>query len=177
MDLTTEISYPGAGTDDVFALLMDEGFRAAVCVATGAVAHQVSVQRGSGGSGGDHVLVSVTRTVPANVPDIARRFVGDTITIVQEEHWADAAAQPQQADVEIRIDGQPARFRGTLRLVAEGGGTRELLAGELTVSIPLFGRRIEPEIAKAIVLAARIEQQTGIAWLARGTTGTTGTTG
>jgi hypothetical protein len=35
------------------------------------------------------------------------------------------------------------------------------------VSLPLIGSRVESEIAKGVVAAARKEQEAGIAWLAR----------
>jgi len=41
MKVTTELFYPGATLDDVAAMVLDKGFRVAVCDATMAVSHQV----------------------------------------------------------------------------------------------------------------------------------------
>ena len=48
-----------------------------------------------------------------------------------------------------------------------GDGCQELVEGELTVSIPFFGKKIEPEIAKGIKAAIRAEEKTGQTWLAQ----------
>ena len=45
---------------------------------------------------------------------------------------------------------------------------RELVTGQVKVAIPFLGGKIEPEIAKGIVTAMRVEQKTGREWLAKG---------
>ena len=163
MDVTTELHYPSASVDQVYALALDEDFRAAVCVATGALQHQVDVRRADDGS----ASVTVRRTMPADVPDFVRRFVGETIEIVQTEIWAPAAgAVRRQADLAVQIVGQPAALRGSLTIDASAHGAREMVRGELKVSIPLFGKKIETEIAHGILAAARKEEEVGRRWLA-----------
>jgi hypothetical protein len=163
MEVRAEISYPTGSADDVFAMAVDKDFRVAVCEATAAVDHRVDIDlRPDGGA-----TVTVERTVPADVPDVVRSFVGQTITVVQTEAWGPRRPDGSRvADLRISVKGQPATMKGTQSLEPVGAGTRQLIRGDLTVSIPFIGKRIEPELAKAIVAAAAKEQQTGTAWLA-----------
>jgi hypothetical protein len=68
----------------------------------------------------------------------------------------------------ISFKGQPATMSGSVVLAASADGASEQISGDLVVSVPFLGKRIEPEVAKAIVAAAAKEQQTGRTWLARG---------
>lgn len=164
MDVTTELHYPGATVDDVYALALDEDFRAAVCTATGALRHVVDVRRAGDGS----AAVTVRRTMPADVPDFVRRFVGETIEILQTESWAPSAGSPgRRADLTVQVVGQPAMMSGSLLLTETVEGVREMVRGELRVSIPFLGKKIEAEIAKGILAAAVQEEHVGRQWLAR----------
>jgi hypothetical protein len=164
MDVRAEISYPAGSPDEVFALVSDKDFRVAVCKATHALEHRVDVDpRADGGA-----QVRVERTFPAEVPDFVRAFVGQTLTVVQTEVWE--APRPDGvriAALQIQFTGLPASMKGSQTLERVGAGAHQLIRGELSVSIPFIGRRIEPEVAKAIVAAAAKEQETGRAWLAR----------
>jgi hypothetical protein len=165
MEVRAEISYPAASPDSVFAMACHKEFRAAVCEATGALDHRIDVDRGLDGG----ARITVERTVPADVPDVVRSFVGRTLTIVQTEVWGPAGPDGSRvAALHIAVKAQPATMTGTQTMEAVGAGTRQLIRGELTVSVPFVGKRIEPEVAKAVVAAAAREQQTGRAWLARG---------
>ena len=162
MDVTTEIHYPGARIDEVVALVLDPEFRAAVCDATMAIAHEVDVQRGDDGS----AVVTVNRTLPAEVPDFIRRFVGETIELAQAETWEPAdGSVTRRADLSLQVVGQPAAMTGSIVLRETSDGVHEVVRGELKVSLPFIGGKIEAEIAKGIVAAARKEQETGRTWL------------
>lgn len=164
MDLTTEISYPGGSLADVVAMVLDRDFRAEVCRATMAISHDVEVTVRPDGSAD----VIVSRTLPAEVPDFVRRFVGETIRLTQSETWAaDNGAVARHADLLLEVEGQPATMTGTIVLEETPDGVREVVRGRLKVALPLFGGKIEAEIAKGIVAAARQEEKTGRAWLAR----------
>jgi hypothetical protein len=136
-----------ADPDRVFAMFCDRAWREEVCRATHAIDFSVSVEE-SGGT----VVVRTTRVLPADVPEPAKSLVGDTIEIAQAESWT---AEPdgdgtRRAEVDLRISKQPASMTGTITLRPNGSGTRRTVIGDIRVRIPLLGRRIEPEIAKAI---------------------------
>jgi uncharacterized protein DUF2505 len=162
MEVRAEISYPAGSPDEVFALIVDKEFRVAVCEATAALDHRVDVERRADGT----ARVTVERTLPANVPDFVKSFVGKTLTIVQTEEWGPADGNGMRvADLQIHVKGQPASMKGTQTLERAGTGTRQLIRGDLKVSVPFLGKRIEPEVAKAILAGAAKEEQTGRTWL------------
>jgi hypothetical protein len=165
MNLSAEISYPGATPDQVFALIVDPRFQAAVCEETKALSHDVGVDaEGDGGA-----TVRVERTMPAEVPDFAKKLVGETLDIRQTEDWAAPDATGRRtADLTIDVVGQPAKMTGTIVLEATADGSRQVVAGEVKVSVPFFGGKVEPELAKGIVAALRVEEKTAREWLARG---------
>jgi uncharacterized protein DUF2505 len=164
MDVTTEISYPGADLGDVVAMILDPEFRAEVCRATMALDHRVEVGDQADGS----VTVTVQRTLPAQVPDLVKRFVGETIELVQSETWSpDDGSGSRRAALSLQVVGQPASMTGEITVTHDATGVQESVHGRLQVAVPFFGGRVESELAKAIVAAARQEEQTGRAWLAR----------
>jgi hypothetical protein len=164
MDLRTELRYPRASAAEVVALAHDRGFRAAVCRATSAVDYEVDVQVDDDGS----TAVVVSRTLPAAVPDIVKRLIGDTIEIVQSESWAPVdGSAPYTADLTVQVVGQPASMRGSMVVEEDGNGAVQAIQGDISVSMPFIGKRFEAELAKGILAAARREEQIGREWLAR----------
>lgn len=164
MDLKAEISYPTASCEQAYALVVDPEFRAAVCEATRATDYNVEIEELD--DGGVHVVVD--RTMPADVPDAMKKFVGETIGVIQTETWGPAASDgSRSADLLLEIKGQPAKLTGTITLAPNGSGCHEVVDGDLKVSIPFFGKKIEPEIAKGIKAAIRAEEKTGQSWLAK----------
>lgn len=161
MDLRTELSY-AAGIDEVFAMLRDEGFRSEVCEATLATSHEVAVTEAAEGT-----MVRVTRRMPA--PDIARRFVGNTLEIVHVEQWGGAAPADgaRRAKLTVELPGKPASMVGTVDLAPADGATIQTVSGVVKVKIPLVGGKLEQEVARAILAAVREEGKVGRRWLAR----------
>ena len=164
MHVRAEIAYPTGSAEQVFALITRADFREDVCRATSALTYAVDIRPESDG----RVSVTVERTVPASVPDLVKRFVGETITIVQTEHWrAPQAGEVRVAGLDIEVKGQPARLTGSATLEPVGSGCREVIVGDLRVSVPFVGKQIEPSVAEAILAGARIEERTGQQWLSR----------
>ncbi len=153
MQLNETLSY-AAGPDAVFDMLCDRAWREQVCELAHAKSFDVTVDRI-----GETAVIVVERVMPAEVPDAIRKFLGDTITVKQTERWG--AADPdgtRRATVEVHIAGQPASMEGTS--VLRGSDTSTMtVQGDVRVKVPLFGRKIEPEVAKAIVAALRIEER------------------
>ncbi len=94
--------------------------------------------------------------MPADVPDFMKKMIGETVDVVQTEDWGAPDADGQRtADVVVQIKGQPAVMNGTAAIVASGGEVVMQIEGDLKVSIPFFGKKVEPEIAKGIYAAVR----------------------
>ncbi|MBA3233371.1 MAG: DUF2505 domain-containing protein [Propionibacteriales bacterium] len=162
MDLRAEINYP---TDDpavAYSLVVDPVFRGEVCEATQALDYDVAVEEHHDGG----ATVTVNRVMSADVADAVKRFIGETVEIVQTEEWGAPDVSGQRtADLRIKIVGQPATMNGTLQLTLTGGSVTSLISGEVKVAVPFFGKKIEPEIAKAILGAIRQEQRCATKWL------------
>ena len=151
-----------ATPDTVWAMITDPAWREQVCAATGATSWDVAIDADAAGG-----TVSVTRVLPAEVPDAVRRIVGETVTVTQTETWGAAAADgTRQGDVELQVKGQPATMKASSILAPSAGGTQLQMDGELKVRIPLIGGRLEKELAKAIRMALQKEQEVGRTWLA-----------
>jgi hypothetical protein len=165
MDLTAEINYPSATPDQAFALIVDPKFREEVCEATMARRCDVDIdERDDGG-----VYVRVDRTMPAQVPEFVKKLVGQTIDVRQTEDWSAPDGDGRRsADIRLEVVGQPAKMTGTIVLEPTPDGCRAAINGQVRVSIPFLGGKIEPEVAKAIVTAIKVEQKTARAWLAEG---------
>jgi hypothetical protein len=157
MQISATISYPSGTTPaQVYELATDADFRGEVCEATHALDYDVSVDAHD-----DTAKVVVSRTMPADVPDFMKKMIGETVDVVQTEDWGAPDADGQRtADVVVQIKGQPAVMNGTAAIVASGGEVVMQIEGDLKVSIPFVGKKVEPEIAKGIYAAVDKEQKT-----------------
>ncbi|GAA3531969.1 hypothetical protein AFL01nite_20290 [Aeromicrobium flavum] len=156
MKLTERFEYP-ATPDQVFALVSDPTFREESCRHQGARDYDVKVT-----TEGDTTVVTIERTMESDMPDFIKKLTGDSVTVTQIEKWGPAdAAGTRTADVSVDIHGQPARMRGTSTITATGATTAMTLDGDVKVSLPLIGKRIEPEVAKAISASLREEVEFG----------------
>lgn len=164
MKVRTEINYPDTSPEQAFALGMDPAFREAVCAATHATHFDVNISKHDDG----RASVAINRTMPADLPDVARRFIGDTVEVVQTEEWsASDDSGTRTAELTFSIKGQPAKMVGSILLQSLGDGARMRIVGDVHVAIPFFGQRIAAEVGKAILAAAAKEEQTGLTWLNR----------
>ncbi|WP_370615846.1 DUF2505 domain-containing protein [Mumia sp. Pv 4-285] len=164
MKLHETADYPGATPDQVFDIIRDDEFRASVCEKIHAIAYEVTVE-----DGGDRVDVQIDRTMPAEMPDFIKKITGETVEVRQVESWGPPAADGSRTGtVRLTIKGQPASMDGTMTIRPVAGGSELTVDGELKVKIPLIGRKVEPEIAKAVVEALRVESAEGRARFAAG---------
>jgi hypothetical protein len=162
MDVRAEISYPEATTEQVYALVVDPEFRAKVCEDTLAITYDVDIDEHDDGG----ATVTVTRTIPAEVPDFVKKFVGETLELKQIEEWGMAdPTGARTADVRLEIKGQPVTMTGAIYLETLVDGARQRFEADLKVAIPLLGKKIEPEVVKGILAGLRQEERTGRAWL------------
>jgi hypothetical protein len=157
MKFHNELDYE-ASPEDVRAMLADPAFREKVCRAQGVTGCTVSVD-----PAGDKMSVVIDTTRPAEgVPGFAKKFVGDTIAISQREVWAD----PTNASLAVTVPGKPGQFDGHVSLNGDVTGTVETVSGDVKVSIPLIGGKLERLVSDMLGSALRIENRVGKAWLA-----------
>lgn len=152
------VSYYDASPEEVRAMLTDPVFREKVCVRIKSPHHSVSV---SGDEGQVVVTVDQTQAV-RKIPSFATKLVGETVQILQVERWT----SPLAADLELTIPGKPGQLRGMIALDLAGDGTDQRVDGELKVSVPLVGGKLEKLIADLLTMFLKAENKVGQAWLA-----------
>ena len=158
MKLTESFNYEGADVESVYALISDQAFRTESCANQGATDYDVTVE-----SSGDGATVTLVRTQEADMPDFVKKLTGSTVKVKQTEVWSGPDDNGSRtANVKVSIIGQPAEMVGTATLKAAGGGTEFTLIGDVKVSLPFIGKKIEPEVAKAITASLREEVAYGM---------------
>ncbi|GAB2753886.1 DUF2505 domain-containing protein [Nocardioides pakistanensis] len=147
-----------ASPAEVFAMLGEAVFRERVCEAQHATEATATVDGVD-----DTMSVAVDQKRPSEgIPSFAKKFVGDTIHIVQREEWSSAT----DATLDVTIPGRPGHLKGTITLRPDGDGTVETVSGDLRVAIPLVGGKIEVLVGELLEHALQTEHRVGTAWLA-----------
>lgn len=158
MKLNETFTYAGATVEQVFGLISSQDFRSRSCEELGDLEHDVRVVENGGGA-----TVTINRKINSDMPDFIKRLTGDTVKVLQEEVWGAAGADgSRKADVKVTIQGQPAHMVGDATISDAGGSAEFVLNGDVKVSIPFIGKKIEPEIAKAILSTLRSEVALGM---------------
>jgi hypothetical protein len=156
MQFRHELAYD-AEPDQVFAMLADPKFREAACAAQDVVSADVSLERT--GAGFSLVVDQLQRT--DDLPSFARTFAGESTRAVQREEWTDATG----GTLRIEAPGKPSDIAGTITLVADGSGTREIVELELKVKVPLIGGKLEKLLAERVRAGMDAEHGVGVRWL------------
>jgi hypothetical protein len=102
-----------------------------------------------------------------DLPEVAKKVVGDTIEMVQTEEWGERQSDGSRtATFRVEIPGKPGSITGTVSLSPSGGGSREVVSGQVKVSIPFVGKKLETEVVKGLKGALQVEGAIGATWLA-----------
>jgi len=151
--LNESFSYEGADVESVYALISDQAFRTESCANQGATDYEVTVDESGGGA-----TVTLMRTQETDMPDFVKKLTGNTVKVKQTEVWSAPDSDGNRtADVKVSIIGQPAEMVGKAVLKGSSAGTEFTVEGDVKVSIPFIGKKIEPEVAKAIKASLREE--------------------
>jgi hypothetical protein len=146
MELKLSASYD-ATPEEVFAIVTDKTFREQACEKTKALSYDVQVSH----SGGDTVVRVSREIATAKAPDMARKFVGDTLTIVQTETWHPAAADgSRRADVVGEISNTPVTLKGATSISTQSAQAVQAIDLDVKVAVPLIGKKMEPFVVDAI---------------------------
>lgn len=155
-------TYPADSTA-VFAMFCDPAFRERVCAAQGSLRSDISLALSD--RGGEAVVEQVLPAV--GIPSYAAKFVGEEIEVRRRERWRDTG----DASLEIGIPGKPGDLVATMTLeeaTLVGGPDQTTLTydGELTVSIPFIGGKLEKFVGEMFTSSLDVEAQVGRAYLA-----------
>jgi len=96
--------------------------------------------------------VAVTSiTVPASrLPAKARRFLSKDTTATITQTWDGVGPDRASADFTVDVGSLPVKVRLTQTLTASGGSTTSTYSGDVKVSIPFVGAKIEQAAASHI---------------------------
>ncbi|MDI9588991.1 MAG: DUF2505 domain-containing protein [Acidobacteriota bacterium] len=113
--------------------------------------------------------VSVTTQVHAkpadlNLPSMADKFVPRAgVTVAMTETW-----NIETAESVLTVDsgGLPVNVAATSKLVDEGGAVTRKVEGSVTVSVPLFGKKLEQRAVQEMNAIVRAEETAAQKYLA-----------
>jgi len=158
MKLNETFTYDGATVEQVFGLISSQDFRNRACEELGDLEHDVKVVENDAGA-----TVTINRKITSDMPAFIQKLTGDTVKVLQEEVWGTpGAGGSRKADVKMTIHGQPAHMIGVATISGAGGSAEFVLNGDVKVSIPFIGKKIESEIAKAILKSLSSEVALGM---------------
>lgn len=149
--------------DRVTAVFVDEDFLRHTSKLVGGTLESFAVDGDTAGA----FSTTTVRTIPTSrMPEMARKFVGDSLTVTQLEIWdAPAADGSRLSNITLKVSGAPLDVTAVQRLVSDGGSTLIELEGTVTSSVPFLGGKIaeaaEPMVGKAL----NIQSTQARAWL------------
>lgn len=151
-----------ASADDIWAMLNSRDYVDAKYQALGDISTDV-VQFDTG----DAIALSVERVVPAELPDFAKKIMGDTNKIVQNENWSAAAGGGYVCDLHIEFPGKPLKVTGKLEVKPTGDATSDWVVNmEIKASVPLIGGKLEGVVEKETLASLDKEYSFNQEWLA-----------
>lgn len=114
---------------------------------------------------GDHVVISSSRRLPAEIPSMAKRFVGESILVEEVHDWAPPAADGRRhGRVTASFGPAPMSVNGTLELRGDGDGSLMEVVIHCQANVPLVGGKLETIVGDQFLRALRIEQQLAPRW-------------
>lgn len=162
MRFDATIDYP-ADVQTVATMLADEEFVRRKLAASGALDSSYDVLRE-----GEAFTITTRRTMPTDqVPSRFRSLVGQSLDVRLVEAWeAPQADGTRSGTLALDIAGVPVRATGRMLLRPSGEGSSQSFSGDVTASIPLFGKPIEKAAADAVDKVLAVERSIGLDYLA-----------
>jgi hypothetical protein len=114
---------------------------------------------------GDHVVVSSSRRLPAEIPAMAKRFVGESILIEEVHDWAPPTANGvRHGRVTASFGHAPMSVDGTLLLRPAGSGSDMEVVIHSRAHVPLVGGKLENMVGDQFMRALRVEERIAPRW-------------
>lgn len=114
---------------------------------------------------GEMTVVTELSLPTDRIPDIAKRFVGASVTVKETQIWATPSTSGERTgNIRIEVPGMPVIVEGTSRLTPEGDHSRMEVSGDLTAKIPLVGGKLEKAAAPYISRVLKAEERSARAY-------------
>jgi Protein of unknown function (DUF2505) len=132
-----------ATPQQIMAMMQDSGYASAKYTELGDVKFEVKSHEPD-----DNGLnVTVDREVNANLPDMAKKVLGETNQMVQSEVWR-ADGDSFVGNMTIDSPGKPITITATNVIKPVGDGSDWTVDFEIKASVPLIGGKIEKMVAE-----------------------------
>jgi len=96
------------------------------------------------------VTLITKREVPANVPGLLKKFLGEWNKVVQTEQWQGEPGKARTCDLKIELMGVPVTVAGTMNLHPTDSGCANEIRINVNCSIPLVGGKLADFVASDI---------------------------
>lgn len=142
------------GVDKVWAMYADRAFFEAKYKATGCTNIEVLDYKKS--DKGFSITVRYDSKSDAPLPDFAKKFMAERITVTQTDAW-DAGSKTGKITTELK--GVPMKLSAEMKLEAAGKGSVTKMVWTLASGIPLVGGKLEAILGEDVkIKSARDEQ-------------------
>lgn len=98
-----------------------------------------------------HIKAFLHYDFEAPVPGFAKKFIGDALTVTQEDTWDTDARKGQ---LNIHIAGAPVTIHADMELVETASGCENRLSWTIDCNVPLVGGKLEKMILQDITAKA-----------------------
>ena len=144
----------GKSVAKVWAMYSDRAFFEKKYAATGCTNVEVLDHKSS--DKGFSITVRYDSKSDAPVPDFAKKFMAERVTVTQTDSW-DAATKTGKIVTEIK--GMPVKVTAEMKLEAAGKGAVNKMVWTLSSGIPLLGGKLEGILGEDVkIKSARDEQ-------------------
>ncbi len=113
----------------------------------------------------DTFTYTSVRNVPAELPSVAKKIVGDTNTVTTTERWTRAGGSAS-ATIEIHVKNVPGATTGTMEMKPSGAGSTWSADFNIKVSIPMVGGKLEGVMKDETASNFKQEKTFNDQWLA-----------
>ncbi len=138
----------------VWAMYTDRAFFEKKYAATGC--SNIEVLKHEASDKGFSITVRYDAKSDAPMPDFAKKFMAERITVTQTDSW-DAATKTGKIVTEIK--GAPVKVTAEMKLEAAGKGSVNKMQWTLSSGIPLVGGKLESILGEDVkIKSARDEQ-------------------
>jgi hypothetical protein len=127
-----------ATTDQMWAMLSDQGYWTAKYEALGAS----NIVWEKFEASDDKITMKSVRDVPADLPGFAKKVIGETNVVTQEETYVRSGDTINQT-IQINVKGAPGGTTGTMQIRPVGSGVEWSADFDIKVSVPMVGGKLE----------------------------------
>lgn len=155
MDFSSRLEF-AAEPKTVHQMMVNQGWLASVATRSRSSHHEVSV---------DGATTRILMGVPT--PEKLALFAGNSVTLDQRIVWGEPDADDRRVgQLDTRVVGMPASFRGQMVIAPGGRGTVVQISGVIEVSVPILGSKLEQASLPMVLEVLGEQQAAGDEWLA-----------